>query len=334
MTKPAVLVAGGAGYIGSHVCKALANAGVLPVTLDDLSTGHASAVRYGPLIEADISSKDAVTRAVEEYSVSSVLHFAAKSLVGESISNPLKYYHENVGKGIDFLRNLQGAGLNSMLFSSTAAVYGTPEGGGVIPETAPTVPVNPYGATKLAFEEALKWSATSSGGRWAILRYFNAAGADPQSEIGEDHDPETHLIPLVIGAALGQRPPVTIYGTDYPTADGSAIRDYVHVEDLASAHVLAYRAMAAGREQQLFNVGGGTGWSVFEILNAARDHFGEMPPHVLGPRRAGDPPVLVADVSRLRSEGWTPRLSDLPSIIATAARWERLRSSEARLRSN
>lgn len=316
-----VLVAGGAGYIGSHVCKALARRGYRPVALDDLSTGHAAAVRWGPLVEANIADEEAVRRAVAEFAPCGVMHFAAKSLVGESLVDPLKYYAENVGHGATFFRTLLGLGVDRILLSSTAAVYGDRAGAAALTEDCPTGPINPYGASKLALEEALQWGAAAAGGRWTILRYFNAAGADGDGEIGEDHEPETHLIPLVAGAALGHRPPVTVFGDDYPTPDGTAVRDYVHVEDLAEAHLLTFEAMLGGQTKQLFNVGGGAGRSVREVIAAATACLGVAPPHRIGPRRAGDPSVLVADVRRLSSLGWRPRRS-LEQMVSTAAAWQ------------
>lgn len=321
MTRGAILVAGGAGYIGSHVCKALAVDGYLPVTIDDLSTGHRPAVRWGPLVQADISNAAAVSDVIRRYEIRGALHFAAKSLVGESIAHPLKYYRENVGKGVAFLEALRDGGIGDILFSSTAAVYGVPDEARPITEDDPTRPVNPYGASKLAFEDALKWSARASGGRWAALRYFNAAGADSDGELGEDHEPETHLIPLIVRAARGETSPLTIFGDDYDTRDGTAIRDYVHVEDLARAHIVVLEQLFAGRTDLILNAGAGEGRTVLEVLEAAAACLGRRPPAVTGPRRAGDPPVLVADTSRLAALGWRPQRSDLETLIGSAAAW-------------
>lgn len=319
----AVLVAGGAGYIGSHVCKALSERGYLPVTLDDLSTGQRTAVRYGPLIEADISDADGVARAVKEHAVIGVMHFAAKSLVAASIVDPLLYYSENVSKGIAFLQSLHRHDVTRFLFSSTAAVYGDPGPQTRLTETSPTVPINPYGATKLAFEEALRWTSGLSDTRYAVLRYFNAAGAAQSSEIGEAHDPETHLVPLVIGAALGTRPPLQVFGTDYDTPDGTALRDYIHVTDLAAAHIVVFERMLGGAQGQIFNAGGGRGYSVLEVIKAVEAEMGSPVPHAFSPRRAGDPPSLVADISRLQATGWSPQWSGLDTIVRTAAAWHR-----------
>lgn len=321
MNQPAVLVAGGAGYVGSHVCKALAGRGYLPVVLDDLSTGHRQAVRYGPFVEADIADTEAVSAAVAQYSPAGAMHFAARSLVAESVADPLKYYFENVGKSAAFIGALAAAGVRDVLFSSTAAVYGTPGTGVRIDEGHATRPINPYGASKLALEDALRWAGEQDTLRWTILRYFNAAGADPSGEIGEAHDPETHLIPLVIAAGLGHRGPVTVFGTDYPTPDGTAVRDYIHVNDLASAHLLTFERMLAGQKAQLFNVGVGSGHSVRAVIDAVSQHLGQDTPHRLAGRRAGDPPVLVADSSALQAIGWRPAHSDLETIVKSAAHW-------------
>lgn len=320
MKRGAILVAGGAGFIGSHVCKALAAEGYLPVTLDDLSSGHAQAVQWGPLVRADIADAEAVAQTVQEHDIVGALHFAAKSLVGESVRDPLKYFRENVGKGVAFLEALQTAGVAKILFSSTAAVYGHPALPAPISEDDAVRPINPYGASKLAFEEALRAAARAAGGRCAILRYFNAAGADSDGDLGEDHDPETHLIPLVVRASRGEGPPLTIYGDDYDTRDGTPIRDYVHVEDLASAHLLVLAQLFEGQTDLVLNAGAGQGVTVREVLRAAEDCLGCPTPALMGARREGDPPVLVADTSRLTALGWTPRKT-LQDMIRSAAAW-------------
>lgn len=327
MDRAAVLVAGGAGYIGSHVCKALAERGYLPVTLDDLSTGHRSAVRYGPFVEGDISSREPVLAAIGQYNICGVMHFAAKSLVAASVRDPLFYYAENVSKGIAFLGYLHEAGITRFLFSSTAAVYGDPGYGKELTERSETVPVNPYGATKLAFEDALRWTGAATGAPYAILRYFNAAGADLSSEIGEAHDPETHLVPLAIGAALGLTPPLEVFGTDYDTPDGTALRDYVHVSDLAAAHIVAFERMLDGQPAQLFNAGAGRGRSVLDVIRSVEATLELSVPHRFAPRREGDPPSLVADISKLGATGWSPQLSDMDTIVGSAAAWHRRASS-------
>ena len=326
MKRGAVLVAGGAGYIGSHVCKALAAEGYLPVTLDNLSSGHVEAVQWGPLVRADIADADAVARAVREHEVVGVLHFAAKSLVGESVREPLVYFRENVGKGVAFLETLQAAGVSNILFSSTAAVYGDPARPTPIREDDATRPINPYGASTLAFEEALRGAARASGGRCAVLRYFNAAGADSHGDLGEDHDPETHLIPLIVRASRGETPPLTVYGDDYDTRDGTPVRDYVHVEDLASAHILVLEQLFQGQSDLVLNAGAGVGVTVREVLLAAEDCLGRPVPTVTGARRDGDPPVLVADTRRLAALGWAPKKT-LHDMIRSAAAWRQKTAS-------
>lgn len=319
---PAILVAGGAGYIGSHACKALKAAGFQPVTLDNLSTGYRAAVKWGPLVQADIRDRAAVTQAVSDHGVVAAIHFAAFSLVGESVRDPAKYYDNNVGAAVAFADALIGAGVQALVFSSTAAVYGVPSTS-PIPEDHPTVPINPYGASKLAFEGALRWLGEAHPFRWTALRYFNAAGADLDGEVGESHEPETHLIPNLCKAVLGSGPALTVFGQDYPTPDGTPIRDYIHVTDLAEAHVLAVRRLIAGGDSGIFNVGTGEGATVMQIVAAAERVLGRKVPYAVGPRRAGDPPSLVADPSRLQRDlGWSPGHSDLDTIIRTAARWQ------------
>jgi UDP-glucose-4-epimerase GalE len=320
---PAVLVAGGAGYIGSQTCKALSQAGYLPVTLDNLATGYAPSVKWGPLVQGDLRDRDLVMRTVRDYRIGGVLHFAAFSLVGESVKNPAKYYDNNVGAATAFAAAVIDAGVQAFVFSSTAATYGTPSVS-PIPETHPTVPINPYGDSKLAFEGALRWLGEAHAFRWNALRYFNAAGADPDGEVGESHEPETHLIPILCNAVEGKGPPLTVFGTDYDTPDGTCVRDYIHVVDLADAHVVAIRRLMDGAESGIFNVGTGEGATVKQIITAAERVLGKPVPHSYGPRRPGDPPSLVADSRRLREAfGWTPKHSDLETIIRTAARWQR-----------
>jgi UDP-glucose 4-epimerase/UDP-arabinose 4-epimerase len=322
---PAILVAGGAGYIGSQTCKALKAAGFLPVTLDNLSTGYAQAVKFGPFVQGDLRDRDLVQQTVRQYGIRAALHFAAYSLVGESVRDPAKYYDNNVGAANSFASALIGAGVEALVFSSTAAVYGVPTAS-PIPETHPTAPINPYGASKLAFEGALRWLGEAHPFRWTALRYFNAAGADLDGEVGESHEPETHLIPNLCKAALGTGPGLIVFGQDYPTPDGTPIRDYIHVVDLAEAHVLAVRRLLAGGDSGIFNVGAGEGATVMQIIAAAEATLGVKVPYTVGPRRAGDPPSLVADVSKLKAAfGWTPRHSDLETILRTAARWQRER---------
>jgi UDP-glucose 4-epimerase/UDP-arabinose 4-epimerase len=327
---PAILVAGGAGYIGSQTCKALKQAGYLPVTLDNLSTGYEQAVKFGPLVKGDLRDTALVQATVRQYAIQGAIHFAAYSLVGESVRDPAKYYDNNVGAANTFASALIGAGVEAFVFSSTAAAYGVPTAS-PIPEDHPTVPINPYGASKLAFEGALRWLGEAHPFRWIALRYFNAAGADLDGEVGESHEPESHLIPNLCKAALGAGPALTVFGQDYPTPDGTPIRDYIHVADLAQAHVLAIRRLmakdASGGEGGIFNVGTGEGATVMQIIAAAQEVLGQKVPYSIGPRRAGDPPSLVADATRLKSAfGWSAKHSDLQTIIRTAARWQRERT--------
>jgi UDP-arabinose 4-epimerase len=317
-----VLVTGGAGYIGSHACKALAASGYVPVTYDNLSRGHRHAVRFGPLVEGDVGDRAAVAAALKAHDISAVMHFAAFAYVGESGTDPALYYRNNVVGTLSLLDGMRDAGVDRIVFSSTCATYGLPE---TVPiaETTPQRPVNPYGETKLAIERALYWYGQAYGLRSVALRYFNAAGCDRGGEIGEEHDPETHLIPLVLRAALGSAPPVSIFGTDYPTPDGTAIRDYIHVEDLASAHVRALDHLAKGGANAALNLATGRGYSVREIIAAVARAVGRDVPYREAPRRLGDPAALVADPSLARSVlGWQAECSDLDTIIGTALAWE------------
>jgi UDP-glucose 4-epimerase/UDP-arabinose 4-epimerase len=320
--KGAILVAGGAGYIGAQTCKALAKAGYLPVTLDNLSTGYQAAVRWGPFYQGDLRDRDLVHKIVGDHAIIGALHFAAFSLVGESVRDPAKYYDNNVGAATVFASSLIEAGVQALVFSSTAAVYGVPTTSPIL-ETAPSVPINPYGASKLAFEGALHWLGQAHDLRWTALRYFNAAGADPDGEVGESHEPETHLIPLLCKAALGTGPGLTVFGQDYDTPDGTPIRDYIHVVDLANAHVLAIARLIAGGDSQILNVGTGEGATVMQMITAAQK-LGLDVPYTVGPRRAGDPPSLVADSSKLKALlGWKPSCSDLETLIRDAVRWQK-----------
>lgn len=316
-----ILVTGGAGYVGSHACKALAGAGYTPVVFDNLSRGHREAVRWGPLVSGELSDRTALVAAMRQHSVIAVMHFAAFAYVGESVADPELYYRNNVIGTLNLLGAVRETGVGSIVFSSTCAVYGEPD---EIPmrETLPLSPVNPYGETKLAIERALAWYAGAYGIRYAALRYFNAAGADPEGEIGEDHDPETHVIPLAIRAALGQGGPISVFGTDYPTADGSAIRDYIHVTDLADAHVRAVGYIEKGGTSAAINLGTGRGNSVFELIAAIERVSGRKVPRKLAPRRPGDPPALVADPSlAARLLDWRAKHSDIDTIVQTALAW-------------
>lgn len=316
-----VLVTGGAGYIGSHACKALAAAGHFPVTLDNLIYGHPWAVKWGKLIEGDLADTQLLRRVMRECQIDAVMHFAAFAYVGESMSAPSEYFHNNVVNTINLLDAMVDVGVSKIVFSSTCATYGMPQRV-PIDETHPQHPVNPYGESKLFIERALKWYGKAYGIRSIALRYFNAAGADPDGEIGEDHEPETHLIPLVIQAALGQRPDVRIFGTNYATPDGTAVRDYIHVTDLASAHVKATELLHAGSESLYLNLGTGTGYSVREVIDAVERISGRPVRAIAEGRRAGDPPMLVAQPG-LAAEllGWIPKHSDLDTIVTTALNW-------------
>jgi UDP-glucose-4-epimerase GalE len=325
----AVLVTGGAGYIGSHACKALARAGYLPVVFDDLSRGHREAVRWGPLVEGNLAERGKLAAALDRHRVSVVMHFAAYAYVGESVTDPALYYANNLGGSLALLESMREVGVDKIVFSSTCATYGTPA---QVPirETLPQLPVNPYGETKLAIERALHWYGEAYGLRWVSLRYFKAAGADPESEIGERHEPETHLVPLVLEAALGERPQIDIYGTDYPTPDGTAIRDYIHVQDLAEAHLRALERLSAGGQSAALNLGTGRGHSVREVIRAAEAVSGKSIPCRETARRPGDPPVLVADPG-LATEllGWRVQVSDLDTIVRTALAWHVSRTAQS-----
>ena len=319
--SPGVLVTGGAGYIGSHACKALAAAGYTPVTLDNLVYGHRAAVRWGPFIHGELGDEHLVRRVLRDHAIQAVIHFAGYAYVGESMQKPGKYFQNNFSTTVTLLNAMRAEGVQHIVFSSTCATYGIPQSM-PIAEDHPQRPVNPYGESKLFVERLLGWFAAAHGMRYAALRYFNAAGADADGEIGEDHDPETHLIPLAIDAALGRRPPVSIFGTDYPTPDGTAIRDYVHVTDLARAHVTALERLHAGADSMRLNLGTGQGHSVRDVIRMIEEIGGCPVPVVEAPRRPGDPPELVAASGRAKELlGWAPRHSGLRNIIATAWVW-------------
>jgi len=326
--KMRVLVTGGAGYIGSHTAKALAKAGHEPLVLDNLSAGHRWAVKWGPLFEVDLADAERLSQILKQERVEAVLHFAASLLVGESVEQPRKYYWNNVVNTLHLLDAMQEVGVKNIVFSSSAATYGNPQQV-PIPEDHPKDPVNPYGETKLAMERAIRWYGNAYGLKWMALRYFNAAGADIDGELGENHDPEAHIIPLTIKAALGQRSHVEIYGTDYPTPDGTAVRDYVHVTDLGDAHVRAVEFLAGGGQSQALNLGTGRGYSVREVINAVGKISPNPVPFREGPRRAGDPPVLVADARQAGNVlGWKPQYSSLENIIQDAWKWHAKGSAE------
>ncbi len=322
----AILVTGGAGYIGSHTVKLLLQRGYQPIVYDNLTTGHRWAVLGDHWVAGEVHDTALLTNTLQRYQVSAVLHFAASAYVGESVQDPLKYYHNNVAGSIALLRAMQGAGVQKFILSSTCATYGIPQQP-FLTEEHPQHPVNPYGESKLFVERILQACASAYGLRWISLRYFNAAGADPEGTLGEDHDPETHLIPLVLAVANGRLPHLAIFGDDYETPDGTCIRDYIHVCDLAEAHVLALEALDSDKANTAYNLGTGTGYSVRQVIDTAARITGRPIPTVVAPRRPGDPPRLVAAADKARRLlGWTPRLSDLPTIIATAWHWERRRT--------
>ncbi len=320
-----VMVTGGAGYIGSVVTEELLVDGHEVVVYDDLSKGHRDAVMSeAAFVQADLLDGNALKWALKTYDVQAVVHMAARSLVGESVTDPASYFKTNVLGGLVLLDAMRATGVRPLVFSSTAAVYGEPEKQ-PIEEGDPIAPTNPYGETKLAFERALHWYAQAYGLRYVSLRYFNAAGAS--DKFGELHDPETHLIPLVLQAVLGQRSEVVIFGADYPTPDGTCVRDYIHVSDLARAHILALDSLVRGGESRIFNLGcGGAGYSVRQVINVAREVSGKEIPVRMGARRPGDPAVLVASSERISRElGFRPKQADLRTIVESAWRWMRLR---------
>ncbi|OPY56614.1 MAG: UDP-glucose 4-epimerase [Pelotomaculum sp. PtaU1.Bin035] len=318
-----ILVTGGAGYIGSHTVRELINRNHRVVVLDNLSKGHRAAVKGVELIEGETADRDLLKKLFAKYDVEAVMHFAASSLVGESVRQPSGYYRNNVVNGLSLLDAIVESSVRYLVFSSTAAVYGEPREV-PIPEEHPAVPTNPYGATKLALEGAMRWYEDAYGLRYASLRYFNAAGADPAGDIGEDHEPETHLIPLVLKTALGLMPCLEIFGSDYPTPDGTCVRDYIHVNDLADAHILALEAMAAGAPSKVYNLGNGSGYSVLDVVRAAEYVVGRPVKVSYAERRQGDPAVLVAGSDKIKGElNWRPRFAGLRDIIETAWLWHR-----------
>jgi UDP-arabinose 4-epimerase len=327
-----VLVTGGAGYIGSHTAKVLARAGFEPIVFDNLSAGHREAVRWGRLIEGDLADTDLLKTTLARHQIEAVLHFAARAYVGESMQVPHEYFRHNVTYSLNLLDAMREVGVRRIVFSSSCAVYGVPTSL-PITESHPANPVNPYGESKLFISRALRWYGEAYGLQWTALRYFNAAGADPEGEIGEHHDPETHLIPLAIQAALGETGPLSLYGIDHPTEDGTAIRDYVHVMDLAEAHVLALRDVLSGGDGGLINLGTGRGHSVRQVIDTVERVTGRSVPVQFADRRRGDPPVLVADNQLAqRRLGWVPRYPSLESMVETAWCWHATRSRAATLR--
>jgi len=317
-----ILVSGGAGYIGSHTVRTLMEQGYKPVVLDSLVTGHRESVSLDvPFYEGDIADAGLVRKVVEREHVSAVIHFAARSLVGESVEKPDLYFEENTAKTNRFATTLIGCGVKRIIFSSTAATYGIPEEV-PIPESALTLPINPYGLSKLMIEQSFAWLDKAYGLKWIALRYFNAAGAALDGSLGEDHIPETHLIPLILKTALGQREVIKVFGTDYSTPDGTCLRDYIHVLDLAKAHILALEALETGMESGVYNVGTGSGYSVKEVIETARKITGRTIPVLETPRRPGDPDKLVAKVDKIKTLlRWTPKHSSIEQIIESAWAW-------------
>jgi UDP-glucose 4-epimerase len=316
-----VLVCGGAGYIGSHMVRALLASGREVVVFDNLSTGHRGALPDVELVVGDLRDGDALASTFATHQIDAVLHFAARSLVGESVARPLDYYAQNVGGTLNLLQAMLHAEVERIVFSSTAAVYGVPEAE-LIDESSVTRPINPYGASKLMVERVLADAATAHGLRSVVFRYFNAAGADPSGEIGESHEPETHLIPNVLRSVLGTGPALQVFGDDYPTLDGTCVRDYVHVSDLAAAHLRALGYLQDNDGASIFNLGSNDGFSVRQVIEAAERVTGREIPYVVQPRRAGDPPRLVASSALARQKlGWEPQYGELDTILGTAWQW-------------
>lgn len=316
-----VLVTGGAGYIGSHACKALARAGFVPVAFDNLSTGWAEAVRFGPFVQGDLMDRAAVDAAFAEYRPVAVMHFAALSLVGESMRDPGLYWRVNLNGALNLFQAAVAAGCRNIVFSSTCATYGDQDGV-MLDESCEQRPINAYGASKRAIEDMLVNFGQAYDLNHVIFRYFNVAGADPEGEIGEQHIPETHLIPLMLDAIEGKRPALTLFGTDYPTPDGTCVRDYVHVSDLADAHVLGLKRLLDGQGNGVFNLGTGRGFSVREVITHAGTVTNRPVPVVEGPRRPGDAAALVSGSVRATEQlGWRPERSDLRQMISDAWRW-------------
>jgi len=318
-----VLVSGGAGYIGAHACKVLRREGFEPVVLDDLSTGRVEAVKFGPLARADLMDRAALDAVFAQYRPVAVMHFAALSLVGDSMKDPGRYWRVNVTGALNLIEAALAAGCGKFIFSSTCATYGDQDGV-VLDEDTPQYPINAYGGSKRAIEDMLRDFGRSHGLDHVIFRYFNVAGADPEAEVGEAHDPETHLIPIMLEAIDGTRPALTVFGTDYDTPDGTCIRDYVHVMDLVEAHVLGLRWLLDGRGNRVFCLGTGSGFSVREVIDQARAVTNMPVPVTEGPRRAGDAVRLVSGSRRAVEElGWRPQRSTMREMIGDAWRWHR-----------
>lgn len=321
MNSRNVIVTGGAGYIGSHACKALSRAGYVPVVYDDLSRGHRDAVRWGPFEEGDLLDGKRLRAVIDRHAPRAVLHFAAFAYVGESVGDPGLYWRNNVAGSLSLLEAMRDTGVRRLVFSSTCATYGDPLET-PITEGHPQAPVNPYGQTKLAVERMIDGFRQAHGLEAVVLRYFNAAGCDPEGEIGEDHDPEPHLIPRALMAASGRVAALEIFGDDWDTRDGTCVRDYIHVQDLARAHVLALDALERGGAPRVCNLGNGRGYTVREVVEAAERVTGRKVPHRFAPRRAGDPAELVGSAERARSTlGWSPELPELEDMVRSAWNW-------------
>lgn len=325
-----ILVTGGAGYIGSHTCKDLYNNGIQPVVYDNLSTGHDWAVKWGPLVVGDIADYDLLVESIKKFNIKGVIHFAANAYVGESMKNPRKYFQNNIVNTLNLLNAMQDTGVKNIVFSSSCATYGIPDTV-PIPENAFQKPASPYGESKLFVEKMLQWYGSAYDLHWIALRYFNAAGADPEGEIGEVHDPETHLIPLAIQTAMGNRDHLEIYGTDYNTPDGSAIRDYIHVSDLASAHVKALSYLSDGYNSIALNLGTGNGHSVYEVIEAVKKVSQREVKNKAVARRKGDPPILTAKVEHAEKVlGWQAQIPNIIDIVFHAWQWH-LNNSKNRI---
>jgi UDP-arabinose 4-epimerase len=319
--KQAVLVAGGAGYIGAHTCKALSRSGFEPVVYDNLSEGDEDSVRWGPFEKGDILDRERIDQVLDRYKPTAVLHFAARAYVSESVTDPMRYWHNNVTGTLTLLEAMRASGVDKFVFSSSCAIFGTPSTQN-IDEHVSRRPVNPYGRTKLAIELVLKDCHRAFGLNSVSLRYFNAAGADPEQELGENHQPETHLIPLVLNSVMNPNQPVTVYGTDYETFDGTCVRDFVHVSDLADAHIRALIYLQNQPGQHCFNLGAGEGYSVMQIINSVASATGKQPNVTFGARRPGDPPILVANPGKAQKIlGWEPQYPDIKDIIDSTWKW-------------
>ena len=321
-----ILIVGGAGYIGSHVNKFLNKAGVKTLVFDNLVYGHRESVKWGEFILGDLADRDQISLCFEKYPIKAVMHFSAFAYVGESVTHPAKYYLNNVSNTLNLLEAMRKSGVRYFIFSSTCATYGVPEN---IPitEDHPQKPVNPYGKSKLMIEEILADYDKAYGIRHINLRYFNAAGADPEGEVGEDHDPETHLIPLAVYAALGKREDINIFGTDYSTKDGTCIRDYIHVNDLSEAHIKALKYLMDKDTSNSFNLGNGVGHSVWEIIDAVKRVSRRNFKIVESKRREGDPPVLISNYDKaVKTLGWKPKFTEIDTVVETAYRWHSSRA--------